>query len=63
MSSVIKSARDGAVLTITLDRPSEGNLLAVDMVRELTAAMRAAAVPQKIDYGPRRCAIASAAYR
>jgi enoyl-CoA hydratase len=43
MTSVIKSGRDGAVATITLDRPSEGNLLTVDMVRELTAVMRAAA--------------------
>ena len=41
--SVIKTGRDGAVATITMDRPSEGNLLTVDMVRELTAAMRAAA--------------------
>jgi len=40
--SIVKSARDGAVVTITLDRPSEGNLLPVDGVRELTAAFRAA---------------------
>jgi enoyl-CoA hydratase len=41
MSSVT-SSRDGAVATITLDRAAEGNLLAVDGVRELTAAFRAA---------------------
>src|ERR1051326_3742423 len=40
--TIVKSARDGAVVTITLDRPSEGNLLPVDGVRELTAAFRAA---------------------
>ena len=40
--SIVKSAREGAVVTITLDRPNEGNLLPVDGVRELTAAFRAA---------------------
>jgi enoyl-CoA hydratase/carnithine racemase len=40
--SIVKSARDGAVVTITLDRASEGNLLSVDGVRELAAAFRAA---------------------
>src|ERR1700756_1741315 len=40
--SIVKSARDGAVVTITLDRASEGNLLPVDGVRELAAAFRAA---------------------
>jgi len=38
----VTSARDGAIVTITLDRPGEGNLLPVDGVRELTAAFRAA---------------------
>jgi enoyl-CoA hydratase/carnithine racemase len=38
----VKSAHDGAVVTITLDRASEGNLLPVDGVRELAAAFRAA---------------------
>ncbi len=38
----VTSSRDGAVVTITLDRPAEGNLLPVDGVRELTAAFRAA---------------------
>ena len=40
--SIVRSARDGAVVTITLDRASEGNLLPVDGVRELAAAFRAA---------------------
>src|SRR5258708_30833800 len=40
--SVIKSSRDGAVATITLDRVAEGNLLPVDGVRDLAAAFRAA---------------------
>ena len=40
--SIVKSAREGAVVTITLDRPNEGNLLPVDGVRELAAAFRAA---------------------
>jgi len=38
----IKSSRDGAVATITLDRAGDGNLLPVDAVRELAAAFRAA---------------------
>ncbi len=40
MGNVITSARDGDVATITLDRPAEGNLLTVDMVRALAAAVR-----------------------
>jgi enoyl-CoA hydratase/carnithine racemase len=40
--SIVKSSRDGAVATITLDRPADGNLLPVDGVRELAAAFRAA---------------------
>jgi enoyl-CoA hydratase/carnithine racemase len=40
--SIVKSARDGAVVTITLDRTNEGNLLPIDGVRELAAAFRAA---------------------
>jgi len=43
MSSVIHSSRDGAVANIVIDRPAEGNLLTLEMVRELTAALRAAA--------------------
>lgn len=38
----VTSSRDGAVVTIALDRESEGNLLPVDGVRELAAAFRAA---------------------
>jgi len=38
----VTSSRDGAVVTIALDRVSEGNLLTVDGVRELAAAFRAA---------------------
>ena len=40
--STIQSSRDGTVVTITLDRPAEGNLLTVEGVRELAAAFRAA---------------------
>ena len=40
--SEIQSSRDGAVATITLDRPAEGNLLTVAGVRDLAAAFRAA---------------------
>ena len=40
--SIVKSTREGAVVTITLDRAAEGNLLPVDGVRELAAAFRAA---------------------
>jgi enoyl-CoA hydratase len=43
MSDIIRSHRDGAVAGITIDRPAEGNLLSIDMVRALTAAFRAAA--------------------
>src|SRR5712671_2717551 len=38
----IKSSRDGAVATITIDRPAEGNLLTVEMLRDLSTAFRAA---------------------
>jgi enoyl-CoA hydratase/carnithine racemase len=43
MSDTIRSGRDGAVATITIDRATEGNLLTLDMLRTLTAALRAAA--------------------
>jgi enoyl-CoA hydratase len=43
MTSVIQSTRDGAIARITIDRAAEGNLLTVDMLRELTALFRAAA--------------------
>ena len=41
--SVTKSSRDGAVATVTIDRPAEGNLLTIDMLRGSTRAVRAAA--------------------
>jgi enoyl-CoA hydratase/carnithine racemase len=44
MSDVIRTSRDGAVATVTIDRPAEGNVLTTDMLRALTAAIRAAAV-------------------
>jgi enoyl-CoA hydratase len=40
--SAITSGRHGAVATVTLDRAAEGNLLTIDMLRELAAAFRAA---------------------
>jgi len=43
MSDVIQSGRDGVVASITIDRPAEGNLLTIEMVRALTAAFRSAA--------------------
>ncbi len=42
MSSIITSRRDGDVAAITIDRPADGNLLTVDMVRALATAVRAA---------------------
>jgi enoyl-CoA hydratase/carnithine racemase len=38
--TVIKTSREGAVATITIDRPAEGNLLSIPMLRELAAAFR-----------------------
>jgi enoyl-CoA hydratase/carnithine racemase len=43
MSDLIRSARDCAVTTITIDRPSDGNILTLDMLRALTAAIKSAA--------------------
>jgi enoyl-CoA hydratase len=43
MSDVIQSSRDGVVAGITIDRPAEGNLLTIEMVRALTGAFRSAA--------------------
>src|SRR5262245_45637325 len=43
MSDVIRSSRDGAVAAITVDRAAEGNVLTTEMLRALTAAIRAAA--------------------
>ena len=43
MTDFIRAGRDGMVAHITIDRPAEGNLLTIEMVRALTAAFRAAA--------------------
>jgi len=43
MTNVIQTSRDGAVAGITIDRAAESNLLTIEMVREMTAAFRAAA--------------------
>src|SRR5437667_252553 len=43
MAEVIRMSRDGAVAAITIDRPAEGNVLTTDMLRALTATIRAAA--------------------
>jgi enoyl-CoA hydratase len=40
MSEQIQSRRDGAVTTITIDRPAEGNMLSLDMLRALTARLK-----------------------
>lgn len=40
MSELIKSRRDGAVVTVTIDRPAEGNVLTTDMLRALTARLK-----------------------
>jgi enoyl-CoA hydratase len=42
MTEIIRASRDGMVANITIDRPAEGNLLTIEMVRALTAAFRAA---------------------
>src|SRR3954453_15513647 len=43
MSDLIKSSRDGTVATIAIDRAAEGNVLTLDMLRALTAAIKSAA--------------------
>ena len=40
MSELIKSSRDGMVVTITIDRPAEGNVLTLEMLRALTARLK-----------------------
>ena len=40
--STIKSARTGVVANLTIDRAAEGNMLTIDMLGELSAAVRAA---------------------
>jgi enoyl-CoA hydratase len=42
MSGQVTSSRDGAVVTITIDRPDEGNVLTLDMLRALTARIKEA---------------------
>jgi enoyl-CoA hydratase/carnithine racemase len=42
MTDAIQSGREGLVATITLDRPAEGNLLTLDMIGALRAALRSA---------------------
>jgi enoyl-CoA hydratase len=42
MSEHIKSNRDGMVVTITIDRPAEGNVLSLEMLLALTASLKAA---------------------
>jgi enoyl-CoA hydratase len=39
--STIKSARTGVVANLTIDRAAEGNMLTIDMLGELSAAIRA----------------------
>jgi enoyl-CoA hydratase/carnithine racemase len=43
MINMIRSSREGAVAHITLDRPTEGNLLSTEALRALAAAFHAAA--------------------
>ena len=43
MTETIRMARDGAVAAITIDRAAEGNVLTTEMLRALTATIRAAA--------------------
>src|SRR4051812_43062684 len=43
MTDTIRMARDGAIAAITIDRASDGNVLTTDMLRALTASIRAAA--------------------
>jgi enoyl-CoA hydratase/carnithine racemase len=43
MSEMILMRRENAVATITIDRPSEGNILTLDMLRALTGHVRSAA--------------------
>ena len=42
MSDLIRTSRDGAVVTITIDRPAEGNVFTLDMLRALTARLKEA---------------------
>jgi len=42
MSDAIQSGREGLAATVTLNRPAEGNLLTLDMIGALRAALRSA---------------------
>jgi len=42
MSDLITSSRAGAVVTITIDRPGEGNVLTLEMLRALTTRLKEA---------------------
>jgi enoyl-CoA hydratase/carnithine racemase len=42
MTDVIKTARDGAIATITIDRVADGNMLTIAMQREFMAALHMA---------------------
>ena len=43
MAETIRMTHDGAIAAITIDRAAEGNVLTTDMLRALTASIRAAA--------------------
>jgi enoyl-CoA hydratase/carnithine racemase len=43
MTDMIRTTREGAVAAITIDRAAEGNVLTTEMLRALTATIRAAA--------------------
>ena len=43
MTDTIRLTREGAVAAITIDRATEGNVLTTEMLRALTATIRAAA--------------------
>ena len=42
MSDLIGTSREGAVATITINRPGEGNVLTIPMLRDLSGALRSA---------------------
>jgi enoyl-CoA hydratase/carnithine racemase len=42
MTDLIRIGREGLVATITIDRPAEGNVLTMEMIRALGAALRGA---------------------
>ena len=42
MSETIRTALDAGVASIVIDRPESGNMLTIDLLRELSAAFRQA---------------------